>query len=132
MAKRGARPKPPHLMSVDGTRNVSRHGTEEQVRRRAEAARASFGKIIRPKHLTGEGATAWKRYIVPAGWLDASREPIAIAFCELWAEFRFAPTSFTAARHGQLRAYASELGLTDERNRALDEATTDEDEFLDG
>ena len=69
---------------------------------------------------------AWKKYIEPAGWLDASREPAAIAFCELWQEFRFAPTSFPASKHGQLRAYMSELGLTDERNRSESDDPTDE------
>jgi hypothetical protein len=64
-------------------------------------------------------------------WLDASREPAAIAFCELWQEFTFAPTAFPAAKHGQLRAYMSELGLTDERNRVLDEGKKDKNEFFD-
>lgn len=70
------------------------------------------------------------RYIEPAAWLDASREPAAIAFCELWQEFRFCPTGFPAAKHGQLRAYMSELGLTDERNRLKDD-DKDKDEFFD-
>jgi hypothetical protein len=84
--------------------------------------------MVKPAHLKGEGAKAWKRYIEPAAWLDAAREPAAIAFCELWQEFRFAPTSFPASKHGQMRAYMSELGLTDERNRVLDAAKDEEDE----
>jgi hypothetical protein len=60
---------------------------------------------------------AWKRYIAPAYWLDASREPSAIAFCELWQEMRLAPTAFQAAKHSQLRGYMSDLGLTDLRKR---------------
>ena len=40
------------------------------------------------------------------------REPAAIAFCELWQEFRKAPVSFQASKHAQMRAYMSELGLT--------------------
>jgi hypothetical protein len=131
MARRGARPKPAHLHLVEATVNVTKHGPEKDVRRRAETHASSFGKIVRPKTLTGEAATAWKRYIAPASWLDASREPIAIAFCELWKEFRFAPTQFQASRHSQMRAYMSELGLTDERNRLLDESAEDKDEFLD-
>jgi hypothetical protein len=62
------------------------------------------------------------------GVARCGREPAAIAFCELWQEFRFAPTSFPASKHGQMRAYMSELGLTDERNRVLDAAKDEEDE----
>jgi hypothetical protein len=130
MAKRGAKPKPAHLRLIEGTRNVTRHGTEKEIREAVEASVQSFGKLTRPKYLKGEGLAAWKRYIEPASWLDASREPAAIAFCELWQEFRFAPTSFPASKHGQMRAYMSELGLTDERNRG-DTERDDKDEFFD-
>jgi hypothetical protein len=131
LAKRGAKPKPAHLRLVDGTTNVTRHGSESDQRAGVEAALASFGKLTRPKGLKGQALEAWKRYIEPASWLDASREPAAIAFCELWSEFRYGPTSFPAAKHGQLRAYMSELGLTDERNRVLDESKKEKDEFFD-
>lgn len=130
MARRGAKPKPNHLRLVDGTRNTTRHGSETKLRESVENARQKFGELTRPRSLKGEGLSAWKKYIEPASWLDASREPAAIAFCELWQEFRFAPTSFPAAKHGQLRAYMSELGLTDERNRDLDEPE-EKDEFFD-
>ena len=83
-----------------------------------------------PDYLSGEAALAWTRYIEPAYWLDASREPLAICFCELWAEFRDAPAAFVSAKHVQLRGYMSELGLTDERNRTVD-AGKEPDEFLD-
>lgn len=129
MATRGAKPKPAHLRIVDGTRNPTRHGSEEDLRKQAETS-ASFGKLSRPKHLKGEAGIAWKRYIEPAGWLDASREPAAIAFCELWQEFRFAPKAFAASKHGQMRAYMSELGLTDERNRIFGDERP-RDEFFD-
>lgn len=131
MAKRGAKPKPAHLRLVDGTRNVTRHGTEGELREAVERAADSFGKLTRPKHLKGPGLAAWRRYIEPANWLDASREPAAIAFCELWQEFRFAPVSFPASKHGQMRAYMSELGLTDERNRVIDESKKEKDEHFD-
>lgn len=130
MATRGAKPKPVKLRLVDGTTNVTRHGSEASARERVERADRAFGGLVRPKHLKGDGLTAWKRYIEPAAWLDASREPAAIAFCELWQEFRFCPTGFPAAKHGQLRAYMSELGLTDERNRD-DDDDKDKDEFFD-
>lgn len=127
MAKRGAKPKPAHLRLVDGTRNVTRHGTEDDLRKVVETA-ASFAPLVRPKHLKMYAAEAWKRYIAPAGWLDGSREAAAIAFCELWQEFRLAPSSFPASKHGQLRAYMSELGLTDERNRVLNDGERDDDD----
>ena len=41
-----------------------------------------------------------------------------------------APTAFPAAKHGQMRAYMSELGLTDERKR-MDDEPEDKDEFFD-
>lgn len=126
MATRGAKPKPTHLRVVDGTHRTARHGDLGKAKDAAADAVASFGKLTRPKHFRGEALAAWKRYIEPAGWLDGSREPAAIAFCELWQEFRFAPTSFPASKHGQLRAYMSELGLTDERNRAEEPEKPDE------
>lgn len=130
MATRGAKPKPVHLRVVDGTTNVTRHGPEQELRKKAEAAVVAFGKPAKPKHLKGEAGAAWKRYIEPAFWLDGSKEPAAIAFCELWQEFCEAPQRFVAAKHGQLRAYMSELGLTDERNRG-DHGEKEKDEFFD-
>ncbi len=131
MAARGAKPKAAHLRLVDGTHRKTRHGEKDKAKAIVETSIQSFGSLHRPKHLKGEALAAWKRYIEPASWLDASREPAAIAFCELWQEFRFAPTSFPAAKHGQMRAYMSELGLTDERNRLDKEGGEKRDEFFD-
>lgn len=130
MATRGAKPKPARLRLVDGTNNVTRHGPEDDARKVAASADRQFGKPMMPAGMKGEAAKAWKRYIVPAGWIDGSREAAAIAFCELWQEFRFAPVSFPASKHGQMRAYMSELGLTDERNRSDDGKDKEEDEFF--
>jgi hypothetical protein len=130
MAAPGAKPKAAHLRLVDGTRRTSRHGTEAEQRKIADEAAGSFGKPVRPREFKGQAAWAWKRFIEPAAWLDASREAAAIAFCELWQEFRFCPTGFPAAKHGQMRAYMSELGLTDERNRVADDAKEEPDEFF--
>jgi phage terminase small subunit len=129
MATRGAKPKPAHLRLVDGTRNATRHGSEDQLRKKVDQALTAFGPLQKPKHLKGEALAAWRKYIEPAGWLDSSKEPAAIAFCELWSEFRESPTKFVAARHGQLRAYMSELGLTDERNRGENEPEDGDDTF---
>jgi phage terminase small subunit len=130
MATRGAKPKPPRLRIVDGTVNVTRHGSEADLRKKADVSLAAFGRLTQPKHLKGEAGQAWKRYITPAAWLDGSKEPAAIAFCELWQEFREAPQRFVAAKHGQMRAYMSELGLTDERNRGDDGKEDEPDEFF--
>lgn len=131
MATRGAKPKPAHLRIVDGTVRATRHGPESELREKVEAAVQRFGKLERPKGLKSPILAAWRRYIEPAFWLDGSREPAAIAFCELWAEFRFNPTGFPASKHGQMRAYMSELGLTDERNRLVEDASGQKDEFFD-
>lgn len=130
MAQRGAKPKSAHLRLIDGTHRNTRHGGADKAREAVEGSVQAFGKLTKPTHLRGHAAAAWKRYIAPADWLDASREPAAIAFCELWDEFRSAPLKFPAAKHGQLRAYMSELGLTDERNRSSQDEKAG-DEFFD-
>ena len=130
VATRGAKPKAAHLRLVDGTHRATRHGAVADAKQIVEGAVAAFGKLTRPRHFKGEALAAWKRYIEPASWLDGSKEPAAIAFCELWQEFRFGPTSFPSAKHGQMRAYMSELGLTDERNRVGNEKK-EPDEFFD-
>jgi phage terminase small subunit len=130
MATRGAKPKPARLRLVDGTHNVTRHGKADEAEKAVEAADATFGKLVKPSYLKGQAAWAWKRYIEAAGWLDASREPAAIAFCELWQEFRNAPSAFPSSKHGQMRAYMSELGLTDERNRGDIEKSDEKDPFF--
>ena len=130
MARRGAKPKPAHLRLVDGTRNVTRHGSEQDLKDIA-ATGDVFGKLVRPPYLKGEARKAWEKWIAPAGWLDSTREAAAIAFCELWDEFRFNTKGFPASKHGQLRAYMSELGLTDERNRVIDDGKKEADPFFD-
>jgi hypothetical protein len=105
---------------------------ESKVREAAAASAASFGPLTCPQELKRSAREAWKRYIDPASWLDASREPAAIAFCELWQELRIAPANFPAAKHSQLRAYMSELGLTDQRKRPVDDTSPKEkDEHFD-
>ena len=132
MAARGVKPKAAHLRLIDGTHRAARHGDSAKAREQVEKDVAAFGKLVRPKYLKGQALIAWKRYIEPATWLDGSREPIAIGFCELWREFREAPRLFTAAKHAQLRHYLAELGMTDERNRTGGGADeSDRDEFFD-
>lgn len=128
---RGRKPKPPHLRLVDGTHRADRHGDPKEVQAGVSAAAAAFGPLLRPKYLNGFAKEAWERYVAPASWLDASREPAAIAFCELWSELRKAPAQFTAAKHTQLRGFMSDLGLTDERRRPVVKADQSRDEFFD-
>ncbi|WP_347271833.1 hypothetical protein [Rhizorhabdus histidinilytica] len=131
MAQRGAKPKPAKLRLVTGTHNVTRHGPKDEAKQAVEAAKTGFGKLVRPSYLKGQAKWAWDRYITPAGWLDASREAAAIAFCELWDEYRSMPRMFTASKHQQMRAYMAELGLTDERNRGDFDPTETKDAFFD-
>ncbi len=93
MAARGVKPKPIKRL-VDGTHRPTRHGKANAAEAAVAEADASFGKPVMPEGMEGEGAKAWKRYIAPAGWLDATREAAAIASCELWQEFRLSPTGF--------------------------------------
>lgn len=129
MAARGAKPKPAALRLVDGTHRPFRHGVADKAK--VEAIAERFGKLKMPRGMNGEAAKAWKTYITPASWLDAAKEPAAIAFCELWQEFRDYPRQFPASKHGQMRAYMSELGLTDERNRKGGDDGKEKDEFFD-
>lgn len=132
MAVRGAKPKAAHLRVIDGTHRVDRHGNKAEIQADIDEKAGIFGALERPTYLKGEARKAWERYITPMTWLDASREPSAILFCELWQEFRDNPRSFNATKHAQLRALMSEIGLTDERNRG---GATDpgkkRDEFFD-
>lgn len=131
MATRGAKPKAAHLRLIDGSHRSDRHGKKEEVAASVEATSSIFGPLNRPTYLKGEARKAWDRYIAPMTWLDASREPSAILFCELWQEFRDGPRSFNATKHAQLRHLMSELGLTDERNRGGAEQVANRDEFFD-
>jgi hypothetical protein len=131
MATRGAKPKAAHLRLVDSTHRSARHGKAEETKKKVEAVVENFGRLTKPPSwLKGKALGAWKKWIAPAHWLDGSREPAAIAFCELWGEFESGPKFFPAAKHGQLRAYMSELGLTDERNRKDGDGGKEKDEFF--
>ncbi len=124
----GRKATPAHLRLVNGIRNTTRHGTEDELRQQVEDAQQAFGPLEKPNvftHRTGkawaqfneDASKAWDRYIAPAWWLDASKESLAIAYCVLWADFLKTGTMFPSTKHGQLRSYAAELGLTDERKR---------------
>lgn len=103
-----------------GTHRPSRHGSADKARQAVEQAAAAFGSPKCPSGFRGEARKAWDQWIAPAAWLDASREPAAVAFCHLWAEFRQAPARFIAARHSQMRGYMSDLGLLKSRGSGAD------------
>jgi hypothetical protein len=107
LIRRGRKPTPAKLRLVLNAHRPARH----------DVAEPRFASPTKPASMRGQAAKAWAKYIAPATWLDITREPAAIAFCELWAEFTERPVDFLASKHGQMRAYMGELGLTDERNR---------------
>ena len=128
MAQPGARPKPAAQRILSGTHRATRHGDKAEALGQSEASRNAFGPLVRPDDMQDAARHAWSRYIEPCAWLDASKEPLAIAFCRLWQEFTEDPNAFTAARHGQLRLYAQELGLSDERARMAADSRREETE----
>ncbi|RUT96421.1 hypothetical protein EOD10_40145 [Mesorhizobium sp. M7A.T.Ca.TU.009.01.3.2] len=103
--KRGKRPLPGRLRVIEGSYRADRHGmlTADDV--------AAQERPIKPAWMRGSESEAWDRYIEPCGWLDQFREPAAIAFCQLWVEFKTWPARFPASKHAQLRAYMSDLAL---------------------
>lgn len=132
MAARGPKPKPPALRLVTGSHRTARHGKIAETKANVEQSVASFGKLAKPTYLKGKAAEAWKEFIEPAGWLDGASLPAAVAFCELWAEFRMSPVRFVAARHTQMRGYMADLGLTDPRARGDDgKKSSNKNEFFD-
>mgnify|MGYP003404875191 CR=1 FL=1 len=130
MATRGAKPKAAHLRLVDGTHRAARHGAKAAAKAAVETAATHFAALKKPTEIRGAAAKAWKKFIDPAVWLDGSREPAAVAFCELYGEFVTCPRVFPASKHGQMRAYMGELGLTDERNRGESDGGKEKDEFF--
>jgi hypothetical protein len=109
--------KPLELHLLDGTLRTTRHGNAAKAQRVVERTKKRLGLPVMPENFTGEAKAAWERYIVPAFWLDRSREPAAIAFCKLWQRFMEDPDEFTPNRHSTLLKYMADLGLTKERNR---------------
>jgi hypothetical protein len=128
MIRRGRKPTPTKLRLILGGHRPTRHDVGDQG---VSPTGPRFNPPRKPASLKGVAAKAWQRYIAPATWLDITREPAAIAFCELWAEFIERPAVFPAAKHSQMRAYMGELGLTDERNRPPSGADTNNEFFAD-
>lgn len=131
MGQTGRKPAQAAVRLVTDSHRTTRHGDQAQAEENAAKSAATFGNLEEPPHLFGQGLRAWRRYIAPAWWLDASREVCAIAFCDLWHEYCQGRKAFTAAKHQQLRNYMQELGLTDERNRFGVGRDKTGDEFFD-
>lgn len=115
MALRGRKPKNPNLRAIDGSHRTTRHGDLEEVKEHM----AKIPPLEMPKSLKGSARKAWKEHIEPAFWLDQTKLAAAVAFCELYGEFMDHPRAFATSKHGQMRGYMLDLGLTDERNRNL-------------
>lgn len=131
MGQTGRKPNPTPVRLVSDTHRADRHGNRAEAEEGVARSAATFGELQEPPHLFGQGLRAWRRYIAPAWWLDASREVCAVAFCDLWHEYCQNRKAFTAAKHQQLRNYMQELGLTDERNRFGVGRDKTGDEFFD-
>lgn len=132
MARRGAKPTPPALRLIEGRMKPDKVSKSSVARARAPdaRARATFGPVQCPKYFGPTERKAWEAYIAPSLWLDRSREPIAIMFCQLWAQYQVDPTSFHIAKHREMRACMAELGLTDERNRVGNPEDANEEGFF--
>lgn len=114
-APRGRKPKAPALHLVEGTRNTTKHGSEDKVR--DAAASSELTPLVKPENLLAKIDDIWDQHISPCTWLDAHMEPSAFAWCCLYEEFTDSPRHMVAGRIAQMRALASELGLTDPRQR---------------
>ena len=100
MAVRGPRVKSNVVKFVSGTGSA----------RTAGAPPAN--QLKPPVKLAGRQAVLWRTFIRSAHWLQPPDAPAAWLWCALQAECEADPVAFTAARLGQLRALANELGLT--------------------
>ncbi|MEM7002016.1 MAG: hypothetical protein AAF529_14605 [Pseudomonadota bacterium] len=69
-------------------------------------------KLIPHAELTKGQQALWDRFIETAWWLTEHDEPTAYAWVKLQHEHDLDPLNFNAARIGQMRTLASELGFT--------------------
>lgn len=67
--------------------------------------------VEQPPGLREPANKIWQQFIARAWWLTWADSAKAEVFVHLLLEFRKAPTAMVAARIGQLRALASELGF---------------------
>ncbi len=103
--KRGSKGRPVDLHVVDGTYRKDRHGA-------AENAPQPTGTPIRPKFVKGRAAKIWDEYVERAFWLTEAESHILAAWCLMTVELEKDIDRMTAARIGQWRTLAAELGLT--------------------
>ena len=104
----GRRRKPTALHVVEGTFNATRHKDRDKEPQPS-------GKVKKPPFVKGRSAKLWKQYapdLEAKGVLTAWDVDMFGAWCCLMAELQIEPRLFTAAKLSQLRALASEFGLT--------------------
>lgn len=104
VATRGAKPKSPFLKLVTGNPGRRPIRVPSGIEHRT-------GPLRPPRKLTRPQAALWKRFIDRATWLNDFDAPTAYAWVVIQSEFQADPEAVQAARLGQLRLLAGELGL---------------------
>ena len=100
---RGPKPKPVELRLIEGNRG--KRGIPEDVPQ-------AEGKPVKPAWLKGRAAALWAEYAPQLHWLARVDSEMLAAWCALTAEFQKRPEAMTAARIGQMRTLAAELGMS--------------------
>lgn len=102
--------KPTALHVVEGTYNTTRHKDRQNEP-------ATKSGLIKPKFLKGRASKLWDEYAPRLWWLgDADSHHLAV-YCGLVAEYERGPDQMLAARIGQMRAFAGELGIAAARSK---------------
>ena len=100
---RGRKPLPTALRIVGGNAGHRPLPKHEVV---------ATGRPKPPVPLQPREAVLWASMIEPAFWLAEADSAACWGFVVLQAEFEADPTAFNAARIGQWRTLAAEIGLT--------------------
>ena len=99
---------PVDLHLVHGTHRKHRHGAVDD-------GPEATGRPIKPACVRGRAAVIWKEYRERAFWLSAVESHILAAWCLMTVELENGLDAMPAARIGQWRALASELGFPQAR-----------------
>lgn len=102
MATRGAKPKPTALRLVTGNPGKRPFNPLEPTPK---------GRPTPPVPMRGRPLALWRRYVSRAWWLTETDSHACWLWCQLAAEAEVDVAAMTAARIGQLRACASEIGF---------------------
>lgn len=108
MAKRGPKPKPPHLRAVTGGKPGQAPAAAKPL---PDPPARRDDPLEPPKKLTKVQERIWSRYVDTAWWLDEHDTPKAYMWVCLQAEYLRKPADMIAAKLIQLRTLGSELGF---------------------